>query len=283
MTVPVFTLSNGQKIPALSFGSGTQLKNRGDVIKLVSDALKFGYTHIDCAEIYGSEALVCEAIKQSGLKREDLYITTKVFRYLDDPVGSLNESLKRLGTNYVDLFLIHTPYPAEEQGTTIEAAWKGLEQVYKEGKVKSIGVSNFRVDHLERILEIAEVKPVVNQIEFSAYLQNQTPGIYEFCQKHGILIEAYSPMAVFHPDAKSGPLLPFLDELSKKYNKTPSQIVFRWVYQAKGVLSITSTVSEARSKEALESYDFELEEADAKKITELGASFDFRRFPQNTK
>jgi len=266
-------------VPALAFGSGTMLSKRGDVAKLVEEALKAGYRHIDTAEIYETENEVGQAIKNSGVKREDIFLTTKVFRKLKDPYESLNESLKRLSTDYVDQYLIHIPYPAEKQGTTIEEAWKGLERAYKEGKAKSIGVSNFRVEHLERILAIAEINPSVNQIEFSPYGQNQTPGIVEFSQSHGILIVAYGPMAPFH--VKDGPLLPVLDELSQKYNKSPSQIVFRWVYQAKNILSVTSSANIDRINEALGSFDFTLDKEDTDRITAVGASHPFLRFPGN--
>lgn len=277
MAAPNFQLADGYKVPALAFGSGTKLKLRGNVVQLISNAIKLGFRHIDCSELYGSESEVGEAIKVSGVKREDLFLTTKVYSHLSDPVGSLNASLKRLEIEYADLYLIHSPFVVDGQGTTIEKVWKAMESACKEGKAKSIGVSNFRVDHLERILAIAEIKPAVNQIEFGPYLQNQTLGITDFCCSHGILIEAYSPMAVFQ--AQSGPLLPILDGLSRKYGKSPSQIVLRWIYQ-QGVLSITSTVSDVRAKEALEAYDFVIDEEDQKKITEVGASHVFQRYPE---
>jgi len=276
MTVPKFTLSNGNTIPAIAYGSS----DLPDAVDLLLKALKAGYRHIDTAEIYNSEEDVRKAIELSGLKREELYITTKVNRLIKDPVASLAKSLKRLGTDYVDQFLIHSPYAIERQGAVLEEVWKGLEQTYKEGKAKSIGVSNFRVQDLERLLAIAEIKPVANQIEYSPYLQNQNPGIVKYCQDHGILVTAYSPMHIF--TAPDGPLTPLLKELAEKYNKTPGQIVFRWIYQ-RGVLSITTTVKPERNKEALESFGFVLDDKDVDRITSIGASFHLQRYPQGLK
>lgn len=249
-----------------------------DTVGLLESAIKAGYNHLDTAEIYETEEGLSQAVKNTGAKREELYLTTKVSLSMEDPVAGLDASLARLKVDYVDLYLIHNPFECINRGVSFGHAWKAMETCYKQGKAKAIGVSNFRVEDLEKVFETAEIKPMVNQIEFSAYLQNQSPGIVKFCQENDILVEGYSPMGVFLPVNKNGPLLPLFDELAKKYKKTPAQINLRWVYQAKDILPITTSTKAARIKENLDFFDFELTKEDADKITEVGNSFFYRQF-----
>ncbi|ANB14723.1 aldo-keto reductase superfamily protein [Sugiyamaella lignohabitans] len=276
-----FTLSNGIKIPSIAAGFGTKWASRHrpeqkedeldpGVIQGVKDAIAAGIYHIDGAEVYGTEGEIGVAISESGVKREDLYITTKIMKNVTDPIAALKTSLTKLKTDYVDLYLIHAPFFFDN----LEEVWKGLETLHKEGKAKSIGVSNFKVEHLERILKVAEIKPVINQIEFHPYLQNQSPGIVEFSQKHGVLIEAYSPLG---PIKEKGPLDPILEDLSKKYSKTPAQIIIRWTLQ-RNVLPVTASAKPDRLKEANEVFDFTLTEEEVSKITEVGNSHEKRFF-----
>lgn len=284
MPIPSFVLNNGVKVPAVGYGTGTKwYKGPGassldpKVVDAVSTALKNGYTHIDGAEVYGTEPEIGEAIKKSGIKREDLFITTKVFPFISNPEKALHDSLTALGVDYVDLYLIHAPFLAKHN-ITVEEAWKKLEGFYKDGKVKAIGVSNFAVADLEKVLKVAKVKPAVHQIEYNAYLQNQTPGIVEFSKANDILVSAYSPLApaTFKGHEKA-PLYPVLKKLAEKYHKSVAQVELRWVYQT-GVLPITTSQSAERQKESLEIFDFELSKSEVEEITKVGATFHHRQY-----
>lgn len=289
--VPTFTLNTGATIPAIGYGTGTKwahTKKAGSsdaldqkVLSAVQTAISdSGFTHIDGAQFYETEPEIAAAIKNAGLARSDLFITTKVFTRIGDPVKALNDSLAKLGTDYVDLYLIHVPFVSEEkQGISLENAWKALEQLHKEGKAKAIGVSNFSIEDLERIEKIATVKPAVNQIEFNPYLQNQTPGIFKYAQEKGILLQAFSPLGPLTAAAKddSAPLTPVLEKLAEKYSKTPAQILLRWVHQ-QNVVIITTSEKQSRQKEALDIFDFELSKEDLDEISDVGAKYTFRQF-----
>lgn len=280
-----FTLSTtGAKIPSIAYGTGTAwFKYGNDTVdeKLVDSiltAIKAGFKHIDGAEVYGTDVEVGKAIKKSGIKREDLWFTEKYFAgdhtyslHSPDanPLESLKSCLKRLDLEYVDLFLLHSPFIKKEAyGFTLEEAWGYAEKLQELGLAKNIGVSNFAVTDLQKILPIAKVKPQVNQIEHSAYLANQTPGIVEFCQKEGILIEAYSPLGPL-TKGKPGPLDLVIEKLTAKYGKTDSQILLRFTLQ-EGILPITTTKKESRMKEYLEIFDFELTADEFAEIATVG-------------
>ncbi|CAI4871005.1 CLL_collapsed_G0007480.mRNA.1.CDS.1 [Saccharomyces cerevisiae] len=203
-----FTLNNGNKIPAIAIiGTGTRwYKNEetdatfsNSLVEQIVYALKLpGIIHIDAAEIYRTYPEVGKALSLTEKPRNEIFLTDKYstqIKVSDSPAEGLDLALKKMGTDYVDLYLLHSPFVSKEaNGFSLEEAWKDMEQLYKSGKAKNIGVSNFAVEDLQRILKVAEVKPQVNQIEFSPFLQNQTPGIYKFCQEHDILLEAYSPL-----------------------------------------------------------------------------------------
>lgn len=286
MSIPTFTLNDGNKIPAVGYGTGTKWFKRDgstpDVdektVEALVTAIKNGYTHLDTAEVYNTEPEVGEAIKRAGVPRSELYITTKVLPHISDPEKALNDSLKKLGIDYVDLYLIHAPFVTKEkQGITLEEAWAKLESFVKAGKVKSIGVSNFQVADLERILKVATIKPAAHQIEYNAYLQNQTPNIVKFTQDNGILVEAYSPLGPVLVKDDSAPLTPVLKKIGEKYGKSPAQVELRWTYQ-NNVLPVTTSANSDRQKEALDIFDFELTKEEVEEISTVGSKYTYRQY-----
>ncbi|MBS1476452.1 MAG: aldo/keto reductase [Acholeplasmatales bacterium] len=223
-----FTLSNGVKIPAVGFGTW-QISN-DDVVDACITALEAGYRHIDTALAYNNEKGVSQAIKKSGLKREDLFITTKLpaqFKGYDECLKYFNESLANLETDYIDLYLIHAPWPWSNVGEDCTAqnieTWKCMIDLYKAGKVKSIGVSNFQRTDIEPLIEATGFIPHVNQIRY--FIGNTQNDIYDYCQKMNILIEAYSPLA-------TGNLLndPVISKIASKYNTTNANICLSYCY-----------------------------------------------------
>lgn len=256
-----YVLSNGLAIPKVAFGTW-QIPNGKDAYDAVKYALEVGYTHIDTAQIYGNEASVGDAIQDSQLNREEIFLTTKVWNdkhAYDLAKESIEESLKKLKTDYLDLLLIHWPNPkALRENNAWKAAnaqtWKALEEYYKAGKIKSIGVSNFMIHHLEALLETAEIIPHVNQVLL-------TPGcpqaeLTAFCKQHNILLEAYSPLgtgAIF----KNKEAI----QLAEKYRKTVAQVALRWSLQ-KGFLPLPKSVTPKNIKSNLEIFDFELSKED---------------------
>ena len=204
MTVPTFTLSDNTTIPAIGYGTGTKWYGgpSDQVSAGVATAIEAGFIHLDGAEMYKNEAGLGAGAKLSDPnERKKFYITTKVADGAADIPKALDESLRKLGTSYVDLYLLHSPFLPE--GVTIESAWEQLVAAQAAGKVRSIGVSNFRVEDLEKLAKASAVKPVVNQIEFSPYLQNQTPGIFKYAKAHNITLEAYSPLGPLAAQAKA--------------------------------------------------------------------------------
>ncbi|ODV77161.1 Aldo/keto reductase [Suhomyces tanzawaensis NRRL Y-17324] len=297
-----FTTKSGKPI---TFGTGTgtkwqNLKKSRDVPALTEElvealllALKLGYNHIDGAEIYTTHEEIAEAVKRSGIAREDLFISSKYNPGFGEIKSSnateaIDKALKELNTEYLDLYLIHAPFftPEGSNGETVESAWQRLIDAKKAGKVRNIGVSNFRVEDLERTFKVAgskEFYPKVNQIEFHPYLQNQSKNIVQFAAENEILTEAYGPLSPLFRIKKDDvviedhPLVSYLPELSKKYGKTPAQILLRYTYQ-KGILPVTTSSQEERIKQSLEVYNFELEQADIDEIDRLGNLFHFRGF-----
>lgn len=285
MSIPSFTLNNGVKIPAVGYGVGTKwFKSDGSapidvkIVDALSEALRNGFSHIDGAEVYNTEPEIGLAVKKSGVAREDLFITTKILPHISNPDKALKDSLSKLGTDYVDLYLIHAPFVSKEkQGISLEEAWQKLEEFYNAGVVKAIGVSNFAVADLERILKIAKVKPAVHQIEYNAYLQNQTPDIVKFSQDNGILVQAYSSLGPVTVQDEKAPLKSVLKRIADKYKKTPAQVELRWVYQ-NGVLPLTTSQSSNRQKQALDIFDFELSQDEVDEITKVGLSYTYRQY-----
>jgi diketogulonate reductase-like aldo/keto reductase len=251
------TLSNGVDMPMLGFGT-FQIEDGKVVINAVKTALELGYRHIDTAAVYGNECGVGEGIRQSGIARENLFVTTKVWNSdqgYESTLRAFDASLKRLGLDYLDLYLIHWPKPLS--GDT----WKALEKIYTEKRVRSIGVSNFHIHHLEEILERCSLKPMVNQIEFHPCLIQQP--LLDYCKQHNIQYEAWSPLMqneIFS--------IPLMQKIAEKYHRTIAQIVLRWDIQ-KGVVTIPKSIHPERIKENMEIFDFEISEEDMQLIASL--------------
>lgn len=252
------TLHNGVKMPW--FGLGVFKAQEGqEVINAVKSAIKNGYRSIDTAAVYKNEEGVGQGIKESGIAREDLFITTKVWNSdqgYDSTLAAFETSLSKLGLDYLDLYLIHWPGKDKYKET-----WKALEKLYKDGKVRAIGVSNFQVHHLKELISDSEVKPMVNQVEFHPTLAQKE--LLTYCEQEGIQLEAWSPL-------KQGQLLddPILSEIAEKYNKTVAQIILRWDLQMK-VVTIPKSIKEERIIANAAIFDFELSSEDMEKIAEL--------------
>lgn len=250
-------LSNGVTIPGL--GYGTYQTPPEDAYRAVTDALAVGYRHIDTAALYGNESGVGQAVKDSGLKREEVFITSKLWnteRGYDNAMAAFEKTLAELGTDYLDLYLIH--WPANEKQFGQEAAalnldtWRAFEELYKAGKIKAIGVSNFMPNHLEALLAQAEIKPMVNQIEVHPGWP-QTEAI-RYCQRNDILVEAWAPLG--EAAALSNPVLA---KIAAKYDHTPAQVCLRWEVQ-QGILPLPKSVHKERMAENTKLFDFELTE-----------------------
>lgn len=250
-------LSNGVTIPGL--GYGTYQTPPEDAYRAVTDALAVGYRHIDTAARYGNESGVGQAVKDSGLKREEVFITSKLWnteRGYDKAMAAFEKTLAELGTDYLDLYLIH--WPANEKQFGQEAAalnldtWRAFEDLYKAGKIKAIGVSNFMPNHLEALLAQAEIKPMVNQIEVHPGWP-QTEAI-RYCQRNDILVEAWAPLG--EAAALSNPVLA---KIAAKYDHTPAQVCLRWEIQ-QGILPLPKSVHKERMEENTKLFDFELTE-----------------------
>ena len=242
-------LNNGLEMPLLGLGTW-QAKNGDTAYKAVHFALSQGYRHIDTARIYGNEASVGRAIRDSGIPREQIWVTTKLFLFYGRDAEELfADSFQRLGLDYVDLLLIHFPMP----GIVIKN-WQKLEKIYAQGKVKSLGVSNHSIKQIQEVLKIAKVKPVLNQIRCSPY--NYNLQMHDFLKGNSMYLEAYSPLTRGHnlSDGK-------LKEIAIKYSKSPAQILIRWCLQ-KEIIVIPKSVHESRIKENADVYNFEISKED---------------------
>jgi 2,5-diketo-D-gluconate reductase A len=259
--VPSLQLNDGNEIPQLGFGV-FQIEPR-DTVEAVTQALDVGYRHIDTAEMYGNEKEVGEAVRDSGLDRADVYVTSKLnnsFHRPDDARRAFDETLSALGFDHVDLFLIHWPLPTLYDGDYV-STWRTLEEFRQDGRARSIGVSNFQVDHLERLAAEADVVPAVNQIELHPYLLNEE--VRSYGEAHGIATEAWSPIA-------KGEVLddPAITEIADRLGRTPAQVVLRWHIERGSIVFPKSTTPE-RIRENFELFDFELEPGDAERIEGL--------------
>ena len=262
-----FKLTNGNEIPALAYG--TWLIKNENAKNCVLMALEAGYRHIDTAQAYGNEQGVGEGIRQSGLKREDIYLTTKVqaeHKTYKKAKKSIDESLEKLGLDYIDLILIHCPQPwilfrskRRYFKENIEV-WRALEDAYKEGKVKAIGVSNFLIDDLQNIMDHCEIKPMVNQI--LCHIGNTPMDVIKFCQENDIVVEAYSPIA--HGAALKDKAI---QDMANKYGVSVAQLCIKYTLQLD-----TISIPKASSKEHIEDnakLDFEISEEDMIELIKL--------------
>jgi len=265
-----FALHNGVQMPY--FGLGVYLSKDGtEVINAVRDALDHGYRHIDTAAIYDNEEGVGIGIKESRVPRRDIFLVSKVWNTdqgYDSTLRAFEASLKRLDTDYLDLYLIHWP-----KGELSKETWKALERLYKEKRIRAIGVSNFLQHHLEDLLTSAEIVPMVNQMEFHPYLVQQD--LVDFCRAKGIQYEAWSPMMqgnIFD--------LEIMKALASKYNKTVAQIVLRWDLQ-KGVVTIPKSSKKERIISNAAIFDFELSPEDMQRLDALDRGKRFGPDPDN--
>lgn len=261
MNIPSIRLSDGNSIPQIGLGLW---KNRlpSHVTRAVEAALKEGYRHFDSAQIYGNERFLGSALQKFGVKREELYITTKLWngnQWPEDALESFDKSLEHLKTDYVDLFLVH--FPVTE---TRAMAWRAMEKIHESGRAKSIGVSNYTVRHLEELLANCRVKPVINQVELHVYLQQ--PELIAFCKKHDIVVEAYSPLAHAH-----GMDNEVLQAIADKHGKSTAQVMIRWCIE-KGLVPLPKSTHADRIKANIEVFDFALDADDMAKIEKLEAN-----------
>jgi len=263
------TLNNGVKLPWLGLGVW-RVKEGDEVISSVKHAIQSGYRSIDTAAVYGNEEGVGQAIKESGVAREELFITTKVWNSdqgYESTLQAFETSRKKLGLEYIDLYLIHWPV----KGKYVET-WKALEKLYKDGLVRAIGVSNHQIHHLQDIMEASEIVPAVNQVEFHPLLTQKE--LLGFCKDKGIQLEAWSPLMQGNLD------VPLLAELADKYQKTPAQIVLRWDLQ-NGVVTIPKSITPHRIEENSKIFDFTLSAEDMEKIDALNQNKRFGSDPDN--
>ena len=259
--VPDIMLNNGRTIP--QFGFGVFQVKPGDTVEAVTTALQTGYRHIDTAEMYGNEKEVGEAVAKSGLARADLFVTTKLdndAHLPDDARAAFDLSLEALGFDYVDLFLIHWPLPTRYDGDFV-STWRTLEEFYRDGRARSIGVSNFQPHHIRRLHAEAEIPPAVNQIEIHPYLTQDA--VRGFCAEHQIAVEGWSPIA-------QGDVLedPTIRDIAERVGQTPAQVVLRWHIE-RGDIIFPKSVTAARIRENFDIFDFELSGEDVEAISAL--------------
>ncbi|MBB6172292.1 diketogulonate reductase-like aldo/keto reductase [Nocardiopsis mwathae] len=260
-TVPEVTLNNGVRIPQLGFGVW-QVADE-DVVGVVGTALEAGYRSIDTAAVYGNEAGVGEAIRRSGIHRDQLFITSKVWNSdqgYDTTLRAFDATMQRLGLERLDLYLIHWPMPERD---AYMSTYKALERLYIEGRVRAIGVSNFQIEHLQRLLDEGGIAPTVNQVELHPKM-TQAP-LREFHARHDIATEAWSPLG-------QGNLLqdPAVVKIADAYGKTPAQVIIRWHLQT-GNIVIPKSATPERIRSNFEVFDFELASGDVQAISDLNA------------
>ncbi|ALC92017.1 glyoxal reductase [Bacillus sp. FJAT-18017] len=265
-----FLFHNGVEIPY--FGLGVyKVEDGQEVEATIAEALRLGYRLIDTAALYQNEEGVGRAVRNSGIPREDIFITTKVWNSeqgYENTLKAFETSLQKLGLGYIDLYLIHWPVKGKYNET-----WKALEELYASGKVRAIGVSNFTIDHLKDLMAQSSIKPMANQVELHPVLVQKE--LREFCAEHGILVQAWSPLA-------RGRILadPLLTSLAGKHGKTPAQIVLRWHLQNR-VAVIPKSVTPARLQENTAIFDFELSAEEMNLIDGLDANTRFGPDPDN--
>ncbi|MET3685234.1 diketogulonate reductase-like aldo/keto reductase [Priestia megaterium] len=268
------TLHNGVKMPWLGLGV-FKVEEGPELVNAVKTAIVKGYRSIDTAAIYGNEEGVGEGIRQglkeAGLSREDIFVTSKVWNAdlgYEETLAAYETSLQKLGLEYLDLYLIHWPVEGK-----YKTAWKALETLYKEEKVRAVGVSNFQIHHLEDLMKDGDVKPVINQVEYHPRLTQKE--LHAFCQKHDIQLEAWSPLM-------QGELLDndVLKGIAEKHGKSVAQIILRWDLQ-NGVVTIPKSTKEHRIVENSSLFDFELAAEDVSKINELNQNHRVGPDPDN--
>ena len=270
-TVPSIELNDGTSIPQLGFGV-FQI-DPSETAQAVERALSVGYRHIDTAEMYRNEREVGEGIRAAGVDRSEVYVTSKLnngYHEPDDARRAFDETLSALGFDHVDLFLIHWPLPTRYDGDFV-STWKVLEEFKADGRARSVGVSNFQVDHLQRLMDECDVVPAVNQIELHPYFLNSE--VAAFCEENAIAVEAWSPIA-------QGDVLgdPVLTEIAEQVGRTPAQAVLRWHVQ-KGYIVFPKSTTPERIEENFQIFDFELSPEQVARIEKLDHGEEGRKGP----
>lgn len=256
---PEIKLKDGQKIPRVGFGLW-KVTSQTDFDNAFQAAVKADYRHFDTAQAYGNEQMLGEALQKFKLKREDVWITTKIaVQHFGHRKAkkSFGESLAKLQTDYVDLLLLHFPVPVLRK-----SSWRALEELKAEGKARSIGVSNYTIRHLEQVKSYAKEMPAINQVELNVFLQQ--PELIEYCHQNNIAVEAYSPLA----HAKVGSDDPLLRDLAEKYHKSFAQIMLRWLIE-QDLIILPKSVTPKRIQENIDIFDFELDKQDMQKLAKL--------------
>ena len=274
-----YTLSNNVKIPVIGFGTW-QTPNDDTGVNAVLSALKAGYRHIDTAQGYGNESAVGKAVELSGIPRGDIFITSKLTNSMhgyDNTMTSFEQTLRDLGTDYVDMFLIHWPNPLQYRETwqqTNAETWKAFEELYEAGKIRAIGISNFRRHHIDELMKTAKIPPAVNQIRLCP--GDTQDDLVAYCKERDILLEAYSPLG-------TGKIfsVPQMRETAEKYGKSIAQICIRWSLQ-NGFLPLPKSVNSDRITENLDVFGFELSDEDMKMIAGLTGCVGFSNDPDKT-
>lgn len=261
MSIPYIALNDGNHIPQL--GLGTYKTPADETARVVTEAIELGYRHIDTASLYGNEAGVGQAVRESTVARDDLFVTTKVWNTdqgAAKTAAAFERSLDQLGLDFVDLYLVHWPCPDADLYVD---TWRELERIRESGRTRSIGVSNFYPEHLERLRAETDVKPVLNQIELHPALQQR--GVVDYCREHGIEIESWGPLG-----QGKYPLLdePAVTSAAQAHGKSPAQVVLRWHVQQRFIVFPKST-SAARLAENIDVFDFALSDDEMAAITAL--------------
>ncbi|KAI9725469.1 MAG: hypothetical protein M1828_003140 [Chrysothrix sp. TS-e1954] len=278
--VPSLKLNDGNSIPMLAYGTGTAwfkksptAKADESLISTIKTAISMGWRHLDGAETYNTEPELGTAIKDGGVPRSELFVTTKIWKGFDDIAGSLKTSLEKLQLDYVDLYLIHSPFKMEKD-EELQSAWRQMEALKKQGLAKSIGVSNYLPRHLEATLKVATIPPAINQIEFHPYLQRAK--LIEYHKQHHIATAAYGPLTPVTKGAP-GPVDEYLEGVAKKYAVSPSEVLLRW-YIDQDVVPVTTSGKEQRISDYLRATTFKLTPKEVGMIGQLGEKKHFRGF-----
>ncbi|SDZ66839.1 Aldo/keto reductase [Evansella caseinilytica] len=264
------TLNNGVEMPWLGFGV-FKVKEGDEVVNAVKAALDTGYRSIDTASYYENEQGVGQAMKESGVPRESIFLTTKVWndqQGYDETLRAFEESRKKLNVNYLDLYLIHWPVTGKFKET-----WRAFERLYEEGSIRAIGVSNFHIHHLEELLKDVQVKPAVNQVEYHPLLTQKE--LHQYCKERGIQLEAWAPLTKGRMFDNAELL-----QLAEKYQKTPAQIILRWDLQNE-VVTIPKSTTPSRIAENANIFDFELSDEDMEKISRFNRDSRIGRNPDD--
>jgi diketogulonate reductase-like aldo/keto reductase len=262
MSVPIIKLADGNKIPQIGLGLW-KVKDQDEFNTSFEAGIAAGYWHFDSAQAYDNEQFLGEAWKKSGLKREELFITTKIaVEHFGEKkaYSTFAESLEKLQTEYVDLLLLHFPVTFLRKKT-----WKSLEKIHEAGQAKSIGVSNYTIRHLEEMQNYAKIKPVINQVELHLFLQQ--PELIKYCQENDIAIEAYSPLAHSKDTSNS-----VINEVAKKHGKSYAQIMLRWLIE-QGLIVLPKSVTPSRVQENIDIFDFKLDQEDMTTLAKLDRNF----------